>query len=948
MRYFLLLTAFLLTSALYAQTGSVQGKLVDTATKQSMKDASVSVLTAADSTVEAFVLAKADGSFEIKNLPTGKFIVQIGFQGYTPVYKKIELTKANPQVTLGTIYMQLLMDDLGNVTVKQSPVVIKGDTVEFNAGSFKTKPNAVAEDLIKKLPGMEVSKDGTVKAQGEQVQRVLVDGKRFFGDDPKMATKNLPTDVIDKIQVFDAQSDQSDFTGFDDGTRTKTINIITKKDKRKGYFGKASVAAGNDGRYENSLNMNRFNGDQQITLIGQGNNVNRQGFSTQDMLGAMGNNGGGRGFRGGSGTSSGSGGITTTWAGGLNYRDNWGTKTQFSGSYFYNNQRINRDQRSYTENFIQNDSSIFSNQTKNTVTRNQNHRINLNIEHKFDSLNSLIVRPNISYQDNESNTESYTGTTKGKLINQNNSSQLVGNNRNGYNASIDATFRHRFKTRGRTLSFNVTTSNSTNDGNGTNYAVNTIWSPNVTVDTIDQINSTATHGFSMSNNISYTEPIAKNQMLELSYNYSYNRNTSDRQAYTFNDFTGKYDIVNTTLTNKFENTNQSNRVVASYRIKGEKFTAGAGLGVQFTELESINETRKTTLGQKFTNLYPTANMNYKFSRSQSLRFNYNGRTNQPSVTQLQDVLDNSDQLNLTIGNPALKQEFTHSIRMLYSSFDMITFKNFFASLNMSTTANKIVNANYLNASRDTVYVDNIAVGPGAQLTRPTNLNGTFSVSGFFNYGFPLTSPKSNLNFSTNVAFNQGVSMINRAKNYNRNTTLGETITWTMNLKEQFDMNFSSTSTYNIARYSIQPQQNANYFSQTFSVEPTYVFKSGWILASDFDYTFYKGYSAGYNTNIPLWNASLAKQIFKDKSGEIKFTMYDLLKQNVSIVRTVSDNYVSDVQTNVLQRYFMVSFTWNLRKFGAKGQQQQNVPPAMRGMFRRDGTPRVNPGGGPPM
>ncbi|MEN9598709.1 MAG: hypothetical protein RL596_1020, partial [Bacteroidota bacterium] len=302
----LFLLFFYILGFLYVQaqnTGTLKGKLIDSVGKQILKDASITILDAKDSTLEVFGLTKQDGSFSIENISFGEMIVQIKFAGYETYAKKVNFSKANTRIDLGAVYLKQAANDLGNVTVTQSPMTIKKDTVEFNASSFKTKPNAVMEDLLKKLPGVQVDKDGTVKAQGEQVQRVLVDGKRFFGDDPKLATKNLPPDMIDKIQVFDALSDQSAFTGFDDGNRVKTINITTKKDKRKGYFGRATVGAGastTEGVYDNSVNMSHFNGDMQLTFIGQANNVNKQNFSVQDILGSLGggNFGGGGGGRG--------------------------------------------------------------------------------------------------------------------------------------------------------------------------------------------------------------------------------------------------------------------------------------------------------------------------------------------------------------------------------------------------------------------------------------------------------------------------------------------------------------------------------------------------------------------------------------------------------------------------------------------------------------------------
>lgn len=928
-------------------TGTLKGKLIDSVGKQLLKDASITLLDAKDSTLEVFGLAKQDGSFSIDNISLSQMIVQIKFQGYENYSKNVTFSKTNTLIDLGTIYMKISSNDLGNVTVTQSPITIKKDTIEFNASSFKTKPNAVMEDLLKKLPGVEVDKDGNVKAQGEAVQRVLIDGKRFFGDDPKLATKNLPPDMIDKIQVFDALSDQSAFTGFDDGNRVKTINITTKKDKRKGYFGRATVGAGadkNEGLYDNSINLSHFNGDMQLTFTGQGNNVNKQNFSVQDALGSLGGGsfGGGGGGRGGgaiAGIASasgllgtgGGGGIVNTWAAGLNYKDDWGKKTQMSGSYFYNDQKTYRDQNSYTQNLIPGatDSSIFNTSIQSSITQNQNHRINFNIEHQFDSSNSLIIRPNISFQHTESQSDQITSSTKGSSKFLNNSNASTDRISDGFNASMEATFRHKFAKKGRTYSIAFNPGQNVNDGNNTNFSINNYFNrPIPYADTINQIGTTNRDGKTIGASVSYTEPIGRNQILEFIYNYNSNINNSGTKTFAFNKTNNQYDIVVPNLTNIFENTFNANRLTLSYRIQKIKYNLSLGTGIQSGELISKNITRDSSIIQNFINFFPTMNFRYDFSKTKNLRIFYNGRTGQPSAAQLQPVVDNSNPLNIRTGNPDLKQQFIHSVRLTYNSFDLFSQKIIFAFINASFTDNDIQNS--------TVYLPN-----GGQFTRPVNLGGTYNVNGIFNYGFPLKKPKSNINLTMNLGKIQSQTLVNNQSNYTKNTIAGFTARWTTNLKDNFDMNFSSNSLFNFARYTLQPEQDGDFFTQTFSAEPTYYTKSGWILASEFSYVKNMGRTEGFNTSIPLWSASIGKQLFKKKEGEIKFYVFDLLNQNISISRNITGNTIQDISTRVLARYFMVSFTYNLRKFGAQAQQQRNP---MMNMFPGG---RQGMGGGAP-
>jgi len=508
----------------------------------------------------------------------------VSYQGYETFQKAITVGN-DSAINIGNIYLQTKAHELKGVTVTAAPVEIKNDTVQFNAGMYHTKPNGTIEDLLKKMEGVEVDKQGNVKAQGETVQRVLVNGKRFFGDDPKMATQNLPADIVDKIQVFDQLSDQSSFTGFDDGNRTKTINIVTKLNARKGYFGKFTAGAGNKGLYALGATVSRFNGDEQISFIGQLNNTNQQVFTIQDILGTFNNNGskgfrsglmdGGRGVSGGLPFSGGpqsmqvsiggnantnnNSGLITTKAAGLNYANTLGEGTQIYGSFFYNHLTVEADQKSATENFIQDDSSQFENQNSLSKKTNQNQRFNFNIETQFDSSNALIIRPNFTYQTTTLSSQTQTNITKGKLIALSNTASNSEQDNSGYNGSVDATYRHKFNKKGRTLILGFNYSANTNDGDGKYFSViNDIQS--ATTDTTNQYYISDSKGNTFSTTVAYTEPVGKNQLIELNYNNTYSNNTANRITYNYDSTTGKFSLMDTTLSNQFENTYSSNRV----------------------------------------------------------------------------------------------------------------------------------------------------------------------------------------------------------------------------------------------------------------------------------------------------------------------------------------------------------------------------------------------------
>lgn len=930
---------FLLQNAIRAQdSGRIAGKILDTTAIHGLSHIKLYLFQVKDSALYDTTSTDANGNFLFNLLPfPNAYLLTISAKGYKKTNITIPLNSNNYNKTLSDIFLQPSTDELEAVVVKSVvPVKIKGDTTEFNADAYHLKPNATAEDLLKKLPGMDVDQSGGIKSSGETVSRVYVNGKRFFADDPKMATQNLPSDVVDKVQVFDALSDQSAFTGFDDGNRVKTINIITKKDKSIGLFGKTFAGACSRGLYALGTALHRFNDKQQISLIGEANSTNQQMFTFQDIFGSSGGGrpggSGGMGGPGGGGPSgpqgaSNSSGLVKTWAGGLNYRDTWG-KTQISGSYFLNKRSNEINSLTNTQQLYNSDSTRVTNSLSNTFTRILNQRFNLNIETNFDSSNALIIRPNISFQNTTSNARTNSQIGWQGLDSISNTYSNLYSKNSGYNGSVDFLFQHKFAKTGRTISLGETVSGNKTKGNGTSYTwIDDYETKNI--DTTNQSYHSEAKSTSYSTTLSYTEPIAPHQQLELNINNTYTKSNSYRNTFDYDYNTQQYSIEDTSLTNVYRNTYVSNRATLSYRYNYNKLNFSIGGGVQIGRQEGNNDMKDIHIKQNYTNFYPTANLNYKFSNTRNLRFNYMGRTTQPSITQLEPIVDNSNPLSITSGNPDLKQSFAHSLRFLYTSFDRQKSVFMDAFLSATFTQNNIVNAI-------------TSLSNGGQSTVPINMNGNYAINGHYNYTFPIRSPKSNLSFTTDASSSKTASMINEAKNFTYNHTLSERIKWTTNLTNTFDINLSTQPSYNIARYSLQPKQNANYFSQNMVVEATWYTASGWIASSNFNYTYYKGLSSGYNVSIPLLNASFAKQIFKNKAGEIKLSVYDLLDQNKSITNTRTDNAITQVKSNVLTRYVLLTFTYNLRNFGKSSNNNSKNN-------NDDGPPMgPPPGGGPPM
>jgi len=938
--------------------GSIKGKLIDTAAKQPLSDATISVINSNDSSLVSFSLSDKQGAFEIKGLDSGTYRLVISHQGYMETKQFFTITGLKKIIDLGILDLQKEYKTLAEAKVtNEAPIQVMNDTVQFNSSGFKTKPNATVEDLLKKLPGVEVDKEGNVKSQGEQVQKVYVDGKEFFGNDPKLATKNLTADMVESVQVFDDMSDQAKFTKIDDGSRTKTMNIKLKKDRNKGYFGRALAAFGDQGRYEGNFSINKFNGNQRISLLFNNNNINKQGFSFSDIISSMGGfsgfGGGGGGFGGGgmqfSSNSGGGGfggfggggstGIIKSLSTGLNYSDLWANKIKVSGSYFFSNSNTEQRQNTLRQSFFPNDSTAILSRETYSNTKNQNHRFNVRFEYQIDSVNSLIYIPSITLQHSDNYNRDTSSTISQKPLKEFlaiTGNSLNSNERNGVNFGNNFLFRHKFSKTGRTitLGWNNTIGNSQSEG--LTRSDNEFFRQNGTpVGSFTQ-NQTNKQKTKTNNNVfstSYTEPIGLNKLLEFNYAFTHNYSESNKQTYNYNNTTAKYDNPNLLLTNNFKNTFQAHRFGVNFRVQEKKYNYQFGLGIQQSTLESNSyqalNGKDSLIKQNYVNLFPTANFNFTPARSKNLRFSYNGRTNQPGISQLQNVPDATDTLNIYIGNPSLKQEFNQNLNISFNTFNAVTFRFIAANLRFNTTQNKIVNS--------------IRYAGPTQITRPENMNGYFTTSSFFTLGLPFKNPKlkgSSLNFNNNMSYTRDISLLNGLKNIGKTFTTSQGAGMNFN-KEKFDLGVKLNLAYTNIAYSVNTNLNENYFTQTYSGDFSYTFPKNFILSTDFDYYINTGRAEGYNQNIPLWNASFSKQVFKKKNGELKFSINDLLNQNQSINRTNGDNYIQDTRSMVLKRYFMVSLMFNLNKMGGKNAPQMNIPGMPRNIQRNLNNIRIH-------
>ncbi|MEO8569126.1 MAG: outer membrane beta-barrel protein, partial [Ginsengibacter sp.] len=920
------------------------GTLQDATEKTPLSNATIQL--SADSSASSLTsVSDSKGAFAFSQVPQGNYTLTATSVGYETYVKIVQVTEG--QNDLGLINISKGAKTLATVVIsgEAPPVKQKNDTLEYSANQFKVNPDANAEDLIKKMPGVTVDQKGAVTAQGETVQKVTVDGRDFFGDDATATLRNLPSEVIDKIQVFDKLSDQAQLTGFDDGNTTKSINIVTKANMRNGNFGRVFAGYGTDNRYAAGGNVSFFNNARRISLVGLFNNVNQQNFSSQDLLGVTSsNNRGGGGRRGGGGGGGGGNfrgggntdnflvgqqnGISKTNAFGINYSDQWSKKVDVTASYFFNNSNTSNNETINRQNFITKDSSQFYDENTLSDNTNYNNRVNFRLNYKIDSSNSLLVTSSLNFQNNKSNS-SVSGIQS--IDPQNILSKTeydINSNTAGNNMSNGLLFRHAFQKRGRSISLGFNTNFS--DRNGKNYltAYNTFYKLNAPlIDTVQQLSDQQTNSNRYSFNLAYTEPVGKKAMLQFNYNPSFQNNHADQQTLNFDKANSKYSVPDTSLSNKFDNTYNTQNSGITYRIGDKDNMISAGLSYQYSELKSDQVFPQITqIDKSFSNVLGNAFARLKLSTKSNLRIIYRSSVNPPSVTQLQNVINNSNQFYFTTGNPDLKQQYTNNFITRYTYTNSVKGQSFFANIFFQTTKDYVGNAVY-TAVQDSALTNTVTLYKGSQISKPVNLDGYISARSFFTFGLPLKFIKSNLNFNAGVSYSKLPGLINKVSNIsnNYNYNLGGVLS--SNISEYIDFTLSYSGNINVVKNTLQPNLNNNYFVQSAGITANLLSKKGLFFQNDLSNQYYKGLTDGFNQNYWLWNIAVGQKFLKNQAGELKLSVFDLLKQNKSITRNVTESYVEDVRNQVLQQYFMLTFSYKLKNFG-NGKASSPAPNPM--------------------
>ncbi len=908
------------------QPVQLSGKISSHADGQSLPGAHIQLQHLRDTTRKFNATTDNEGIFAL-SVPRGRYLLSASYIGYRKLQEEIRVFE--DKTDLGVLKLFSADAQLDEVTVvgEAVPVRLKGDTLQFDAQAFKTNPDASAEDLVRKLPGVTIDTEG-VKAQGEQVQRVLVDGQEFFGDDPNIALRNLPAEMISQVEVFDQLSEQSQLTGFDDGERIKTINIVTRLDRRSGQFGRVYAGYGENGRYQAGIVTNLFMDKRRISIIGMSNNINQQNFSSEDLSGFMSSSsrrGGGMSRMGGGRPPGGSfnrgdflvgqqNGNNSTNSFGINLTDELFGKLNINASYFFNHLGNETEQFADRQYFINENTTQLYQEENSSERQNQNHRFNARIEYRINEKHSLMIIPRFSFQ--QTNSESYSEAALWLLGDQLLNNSLTGYNRdwNGFNFSNTLIYRARLNERGRSISTRINTNINNNEFLYFLDAISITDAPIPVQDLIDQQSSSTTNSWSASSNVTFNEPIGEKSQLQLSYNLSYSDNTTERLTNSWDILQQSYSILEDELSSELTSGYLTNRLGLGYRFRAEKFNFLAQLSYQNASLQADQVLPYPALvNYAFDNIIPMLQFNYNFSRSNSLRLMYRSFTNAPSVNQLQDVVDNANPLLVSSGNPDLKQSYSHFITGRYNLTKVAESRSVFIFAMASFTADYIGNTTLITAN-DTVLANGYRLPPGAQYSRPENMDGFVNLRSSFNYGFPVTFLKSNMNLSAGLAYSRLPSMINGQENMAQSYTSNAGLSLSSNISPNVDFTLGYRLNYQTVENSLRPNLDNNFFFHIAEARFNWIFLENWVLRNDVSNLFYTGMGEDFNENYWLWNINFGRKFLANKRGELMIGVYDLLDQNKSVSRNVTDTYIEDTRFNVLSRFVMLTFTYNFRNF----------------------------------
>jgi outer membrane receptor protein involved in Fe transport len=904
----------ILTRPAAAQTThDVLGTVVDS-TGAGVGGAMVVVLALPDSVLTKFSLTDGDGNFTLRRVPGGEYILQVTVVGHQTVREPIDVVAED--LDAGTIRLQVLAVEMEElvVSVDHVPFVSRRDTLDYNARAFEVRPNATVEELLARLPGIEVDSDGTISAQGEQVENVLVDGKEFFGTDPTIATRNLPANAVERVQVYDKESDMAEFTGIADGEEERTINLELREDARRGTFGhvvggvggglepSAVVESQPDGRtrYNEAVNFNRFSPSTQLALLGGANNVNEAGFRWGDVasFSSGGGGGSGRGDLGGGRND----GFTESLAFGLNASHDFADDRWIRTSYFFNTLDNTQKETTKQQQLLGASVAALKDASEDQVTEKTTHRLDMNAQFAVSEGHDIRLRGNLNVGSSgmTSLTRSETTTLEGSLQNEASSSNTVDESDLGGSARL--TWRKRLSETGRAVVLEARASMQEPETVGKLVTTTqTVGRDGALVtEEVFQEQTLTRRTLSLSERLSMTQPLGQISQLEL---FGQHRSVDeDRDNSVFDIGTG-VPVVNDELSSGFERS--YSYLEGGFRLNRntERARLTLAVEVQGSTLEGTIRDRNELIENGYTHVLPSANLRWQLNDSKTFSFRYRTATREPSMTQLQPFADNTSPTAIYVGNPDLTPEYAHSWNADYRFFDQFSFVNLFTYVRFSYTDNAIVNSR--------VY-DSRAL----QTIRPVNVDHRWSANGGLSYGRPIRPIGARINLDYSVSHNRGVELLNERENRSRVWQNSVDASVDNRDKDIFDVRAGARFSLNSVAYSLNEELNQSYMDRTFYGNGLLRFGTGWTLQASLNWRLYDEdvFGAG-DRNVAMLNASLAKLAMSDRV-ELALVGFDLLDQNKGLTYTNGASFIQERRAETLGRYLMVRVMYRLGSLGA--------------------------------
>lgn len=920
----------LCASVSFAQPYVIKGSVSDTVNNNPLQNASILLMHAKDSVMETFTRSKEDGSFELKARTKGKYILTTSFPGFADFIDRVEIKNDQP-LNLGQLPMisrTHLMKEFV-MTKEYAAIKVKGDTIEYVADSFMTNGNATVESLLKKLPGIQVDKDGKIIAQGETVEKLLVDGEEFFTDDPAVVSKSLQAKAVDKVQVFNKKSEQAEFTGIDDGETTKTINLQLKDNMKKGVFGKA-VAAGGAGDqqnyFENQLMLNAFKGKRKIAIFGIMANTGKIGLGWEDRD----KFGGGNGFSeitdGGYVTYYNGGmdefeswdgqyngqGFPRAWTGGAHYSNKWNEDKHHLGTnYRYAKQDIATVNNTLTENYLPNDVIQYTEETNDQYKVGYRHKADAMYEFKPDTSSLIRVNAMGNYSNMNTRTDYQYQTFSNGISDSrnpiNNSTRTLTSDADTKRFTSSLMYRKKFKKKGRTIYASVNQSYDNTTSEGFLLSTNDFFSNGIVDSTalLDQQKLNENNSFSINSNVTYTEPLSKVMYLLINYGYNINNNEASRLTYNKTDQAiNTYDSLVAPFSSSYAYDIGTHNVGLNFKFDYKNLDFGFGSSVAYATFTQTDRMVDTSYTYSFTNLFPTASLTYKFSKQTNLRFYYRGSTRQPSLQQVQPIQDNTDPLNISIGNPNLKQQFSNYLSLSFHDYKMLSGRYIWSSVSFNTTDNAITRTENIN-------------NQGIRTYQYQNIDGNYNGSGSFSMGKRINKLNMRVGGRVRASFNHNTTLVNGQQNItDYNTyTFGPEFSYSSK-DDKLYIAFDPGITYNDNNATINTTTTSYWVSNN-EFEFTWQLPLHFEVSSDINWAIRQQTSVfDQNNNVFLWNAYVGKKFLKNEQLELRASVFDILNQNRGFNRFAQNNYITQQNYNTIRRYGLISLIWNFTKTAA--------------------------------